>query len=311
MLRQSSILKNGCDALVALGGGSVLDTAKGINIVVSEETDDLLELQGVDRVQGPMEPFIAIPTTAGTGSEVTCVAVISNVDAGVKMAFVSNRLYPDVAILDPVMTQTVPPKITAATGMDALTHAVEAVICLQKNPVSDSFAFAAIRLIRDNLETAVTKGSSADARIAMANAALLAGIAFSNSMVGNIHAMAHACGGVAHVPHGVANSILMPVGMTFNLPKAAGHIAQLCESMGISVEGKDEQARAKAAIDWVRDMQKTMHKACGLPMKLSDAGVKEDQLETIATLAADDGAVTYNPEEFTREDALKLLKQAF
>ena len=303
--------EKGCDALVAVGGGSVIDTAKGVNIVVSEDTDDLLKFQGVDRVTGPVQPFIAVPTTAGTGSEVTAAAVIYNEEAGVKMAFMSNKLYPQVAIIDPVMMMTMPARLTAATGMDALTHAIEAYTCLQKNPVSDAFAVAAIKLVFENLARAVEHGDDEKTRIAMADAALLAGIAFSNSMVGMVHALAHACGGVAHVPHGVANSIMLPFGMEYNIEKVPEHFAELASVMGGEVEGLDTGQQAQKAVELVRELAGELNRLCGMPLNLREAGVTEEQLERIAKLSVDDGALTYNPEEMTYEDALAVLEKAF
>jgi len=303
--------QNDCDSFVAVGGGSVIDTTKGVNVVVSEKTDDLLKFQGVDRISAAMQPFIAVPTTAGTGSEVTAAAVISNVDAGHKMALMSNKLYPQVAIVDPAMTMTMPAKITAATGMDAMTHAVEAYICIQKNPISDAYASAAIKLMREYLIKAVEDGSNDEARLGMANAALLAGISFSNSMVGIVHAMAHACGGVAHVPHGVANSILLPFGMEYNLEKVPQHISLLAHMLGVEVSGLDEKQKAEKAIEKIRQISEKLNGLCGLATRLRDAGVREDQLEQIATVALNDGALTYNPEEADYDDILKLLKAAY
>jgi alcohol dehydrogenase len=300
-----------CDALIALGGGSVIDTVKGVNIVISENTDDLLKYMGVDRLTAHMQPMVAIPTTAGTGSEVTNVAVIRNEGAGAKMAFMSNKLYPHVAILDPAMTMTMPPRITAATGMDALTHAVEAIYGLQKNPVSDAFGAAAIRLIRDFLIKAVENGDDEEARLAMANAALLAGMSFSNSMVGMVHALAHACGGVAHVPHGVANSIILPLGMEYNIAKVPWSVAEVAEHLGASVEGLDMHERGRKAVAMVRDLTSRLNDLCGLPLRLRDAKVTEDQLAKIARAAINDGALTYNPEEMTYDDALSVLKKAY
>ena len=301
-----------CDSLVAVGGGSALDTAKGVNIVISEGTDDLMQFQGVDRLTKPAQPLVAIPTTAGTGSEVTSVAVITDTEKGIKLPFMDARLFPHVAILDPVMTVTMPPKITAATGMDALTHAVEAFYCLGKNPVSDAYSVAAIELIVKHLPSCVQDGSEPEERLAMANAALLAGIAFSNSLVGVVHSLAHACGGVAHVPHGVANSVLLPYGMENNLDKVGGIIAELAPILGADVAaGASERERAEAAIQAVRDLGTRLHEFCGAPTRLRDAGVKEEQLEAIAKTAINDGAVTYNPEEVSYDDALRLLRQAF
>lgn len=301
----------GCDALIAVGGGSAMDTAKAVNIVVSEDAHDLLALQGVDRIRARLAPFVAIPTTAGTGSEVTNVAVIFSEQTNSKLAFMSHKLYPNVAIVDPAMTRTLPPKITAATGMDALTHACEAYYCIQKNPVSDAFASAAIPLIRDNLVRAVRDGSDEPARLAMANAALLAGIAFSNSMVGMVHSLSHACGAIAHVPHGVANAILLPFGMDYNVSKVPAALAGVARLLGDAQAVGVTEAAARRASVRVRALNDELHRLCGAPTTLSAAGVKRDQLERIARLAIDDGSLTYNPEDVTYEDALGVLSAAF
>jgi alcohol dehydrogenase len=301
----------GCDCILAVGGGSVIDTAKGVNIVVSEQDDDLLKFQGVDRVTARMQPFVAVPTTAGTGSEVTAAAVIYNEDAGVKMALMSNRLYPHVAVLDPALMQTMPARITAATGMDALTHAVEAYTCIQKNPVSDAFAAAAIMLVRDNLILAVENGKDENMRLNMANAALLAGVAFSNSMVGMVHALAHATGAVAHVPHGVANSIYLPHVLEYNLETIPELIAGLAPLVGGGSSGHDVQTQALAAIASIRALARRLNELCGHPLTLSAAGVKSEQLDRIATVALNDGSLTYNPKEADRDELLTVIHKAF
>ncbi len=227
------------------------------------------------------------------------------------MAFTSDRLYPNVAILDPKMTMTMPPKITAATGMDALTHAIEAYYCLQKNPISDSLAITAIKLAMGNLVQCVENGKDESARLAMANSSLIAGMAFSNSMVGVVHALAHATGGVCHVPHGVANAILLPFGMENNLAKKAAEIGELAPYLcGREIQG-DDRAKAVAAIQAVRDLNKKLNQLGGLPNRLRDAGVTEDKLEAIAKVAVNDGALIYNPEEVTFEEALDILRRAF
>ncbi len=301
----------GCDCLIALGGGSCLDTAKGANIVISEGTDDLMKFQGTDRLSKPMRPLIAIPTTSGTGSEVTMVAVVRHTESEVKMPFMSERLYPNVAILDPKMTLTMPPKITAATGMDALTHAAEAFYCLQKNPISDSFALSAIRLVFTHLVHATQNGVDDKARLGMANAALIAGIAFSNSMVGIVHAMAHATGSVAHVPHGVANAIFLPFGMEHNLKKVPEFLGQLAEPMGVHNAPAKAVDRARAAIQAVRSLNAKLNELSGLPLTLSSAGVTREQLPAIAKATINDGSCTYNPEEVVYEEVLDILNRAF
>jgi alcohol dehydrogenase len=304
---------NKCDSIVAVGGGSVMDTAKAVNMLVTEEVDDLLTLMGAEVLKKPLKPMVAIPTTAGTGSEVTYVAVIANPERQIKMPFTSCHLFPDVAIIDPRMTLTMPPKITAATGMDALTHAVEAYTCMQKNPMSDAYAWSAINLIRENLVTAVKKGKNEKARFGMALGSLLAGIAFSNSMVGCVHSLAHATGGICHVPHGVANAIFLPFGMEYNLGKVGRLYAELLLPLaGVEIyAATPEDKRAKRAVQAVRDMTREMSTLCGLPNTLKEAGVPKGKLEEIAGAVINDGSLTFNPTEMDKAEALKVLEAAY
>jgi alcohol dehydrogenase len=305
--------QRGCDAIVAVGGGSPMDTAKGVNILITEEADDLMRFEGADRLKKPMKPLIVVPTTAGTGSEVTLVAVIKDSARRVKMAFTSHQLFPRVVILDPRMTLTMPPHITAATGMDALTHAMEAYTCLQKNPMSDAYAWAAVRLVALHLPQAVADGEDRQARLAMANAATMAGAAFSNSMVGMVHALGHATGAIGGLPHGVAMSIFLPFGLEYNLEKTAASLAELLLPLGGEQEvvSTPPERRAARTIVLVRQLQQRLFDMCGLPRSLREAGVAETQLEAIARLALNDGALTFNPRELALEDALVVLRQAY
>jgi alcohol dehydrogenase len=303
----------GCDSIVAVGGGSVIDTSKGVNIVVTEETDDLLKFAGAEMLKKPMKPFIVIPTTSGTGSEVTCVAVISDPDRGIKMSFTANTLYPRAAILDPRMTLTLPPHITAATGMDALTHAIEAYISLQKNPMSDAYAWQAIRIIRANLINVVKNPSDREGRLALANASTMAGIAFSNAMVGVVHNLGHATGGVAHVAHGVAMNIYLPVGLEYNLPKAGAKIGELLLPLGGSevYVRTPVQQRPLEVIQLIREMRDELYDLCKLPRTLKEANVDRAKLPEIAAAALKDGASMYNVEEVEYQDALALIEKAY
>ncbi|MFA6032433.1 MAG: iron-containing alcohol dehydrogenase [Myxococcota bacterium] len=304
--------KGGCDGIIALGGGSVIDTAKGVNIVVSEGVDDIMERRGADNMTAQFRPLIAIPTTSGTGSEVTPVAVILNEDAGVKMAFISARLFPSVAIIDPSMLVSMSPLLTAATGMDAITHAIEGYICLQKNPVSDTFCVSGLRMLRRWIVEAVERGGNEETRLHMATGAMVAGMGFGNSMVGSVHALAHACGGVARVPHGVANSIMLPHVLEYNMRKSARYLAELApELCDVDTGGLTTGEKAEAAVEAVMRLTAALHERTGIPMRLRDAGVQEGQLEKIAGVSINDGAVTYNPEEMGLDDALMLLRQAF
>ena len=305
--------ENKCDSIIALGGGSAIDTAKGVNIVISEGDNDLRKFMGADRVSKPQQPFIVVPTTAGTGSEVTLVAVISDKEKNIKMPFTSNLLLPKVAILDIRMTMSLPAKITATTGMDALTHAVEAYTCLQKNPMSDAYAISAIKLIRENLMQATRKGNDKNARFAMANASMMAGVAFSNSMVGAIHAIGHACGAIAHIHHGNAMAILMPYVMKFNSDK----LGDLYGELLLHIAGAEifastpKSERARKSVETVLLMNHELNKICGMPTKLSDAGVEQSQLEEIAEMALNDGAMLPNPKSLNKNDILEILKEAF
>ncbi|MFZ5569025.1 MAG: iron-containing alcohol dehydrogenase [Thermodesulfobacteriota bacterium] len=305
--------ENACDAIVAVGGGSPIDTAKGVNIVLSENSDDLMKFEGADRLKAPMKPFIVVPTTAGTGSEVTLAAVIKNTAKNVKMAFASHLLFPKVAILDPRMTETMPPHITAMTGMDALAHSMEAYTCLQKNPLSDAHAMGAVRLIARYLPKAVENGKDMEARMGMANAATMAGAAFSNSMVGMVHSLGHATGAICHIPHGLAMSIFLPFGLEYNLGKVESMVAELLLPLGGEEEFVKVAAPQRAArtIVLVRKLQQTLFDLCGLPRTLKEAGVPKNKLEDIAKTAVNDGSLTFNPEELDVNDALNVLNEAY
>lgn len=306
--------EQGCDSIVAIGGGSVIDTAKGVRLVLSQNTDDIFAISGLENVaRGKHIPFIVVPTTAGTGSECTGVAVIRNDANGVKMEFLSPFVEPDVAVVDPRMTEGLPPKATASTGMDALCHAVEACTCLQANPLCTAYATAAIRLIAQNLETATVNGKNRQARFNMALASTMAGIAFSNSMVGAVHAIGHALGGVCHVPHAVAMTILLPHVMRYNLSHSAGAYAELLPWL----VGQDAamatppETRAEASIAAIEALGRKLNTACGLPLTLSAAGVSKDDFPKVAEFAVNDGALIVNPRAATEDQVLEILNSAY
>ena len=257
--------EKGCDSIIAIGGGSVMDTAKGINIIVSEKAENLMLFSGANALKRALRPMIAIPTTAGTGSEVTLVAVIKDHEKHLKMAFVSYFLLPDASIVDSRMTLTLPPAITAATGMDALSHAVEAYTCLAKNPLSDAHALAAIRLISDNLlKVTVNPGDERDVW-AWPAAATLAGIAFGNSMVGMVHTLGHSVGSVCGVPHGACMAILLPYGLEYNMHKNGNLTAELLLPIaGAEVyAATPKEERAQSVIDLIRRMNQDLYEATG------------------------------------------------
>lgn len=309
----SMFRENECDCLIALGGGSVLDTSKGVNLTLSSGADNLLDIMGLGVIQRKTVPSIMIPTTSGTGSEATLVAVIANKLKNVKMEFISYNLVPDVAILDPRMTLTLPPKLTAATGFDALVHAIEAYTCKQKNPISDVFAIRAIKYICENLVEGVENGKNVDARMALANASYMAGTAFSNSMVGIVHAIGHALGGVCHVPHGYAMSILLPYSMEYNYDVVGNLYGELLQYfIGIEETAKvPVNERAKRCIEEVRKMLTKLNEIGGLPLRLRDVKVSKDDFDKVIEIAINDGAALVNYKNVSREAVRSILNEAY
>ncbi len=303
--------KMSADAIIALGGGSVLDTAKASNILLTHGGDLLNDYSGAQTIPSPLKPLIAIPTTSGTGSEVTKAAVILDEENSAKLSFVDRYLYPTIAILDPELTLSMPPKLTAMTGMDALTHAIEAYTSLEQNAFAQALSLRAIELIYQNLQKAVEEGSNLEARAAMMVASNLAGVAFDHSMVGVVHSMSHAVGAISHVPHGLANSILLPYGMEYNFEVTFKQYAELAKSFGILDENDLSENVARKVIDEIKKMRSNLKKTCGLSDCLKEAGVAQNDLPAIAELAVADGSSFYNPKEVVTELVLESLKQAF
>ena len=301
---------SGADGIIAVGGGSVIDTAKAANILFTKGGDLVEDYSGAQTLTERLHPLIVIPTTSGTGSEVTQVAVILDEEAEVKSPFTDRYLLPDLAILDPEMTYTMPPLVTAATGMDAFTHAVEAYVGVQASPFSDALAIAAIKLVRKNLVKACTDPEDPEARGSMAIAACQSGIAFNHSMVGIVHGMAHTIGGLHHVAHGTANSICLPFGMNYNIEECQEKLALLAHYLGKDARDLDTMDAAKLAIEAVIELRAELKNVAGLPDKLSDVGIKEENLEAIAEGTVMDGTSFYNPREVTAEDVLVELKRA-
>lgn len=299
-----------CQGVIGLGGGSSLDTAKAVAIVLTFP-GDLLDYEGAQILEGKLVPQVAIPTTAGTGSEVTNCAVILHEQEDRKISFVDDHLYPDLAVLDPSLTAGLPPRIAAATGMDALTHAIEAYVDNMRSPFSDALALQAVELIARYLPQAVEHGpEDSEARGAMLAAATLAGIAFTHSMVGIVHAVSHALGGLHHCPHGEANAVVLPEGMRFNLEACPERFARLNLALG-GDPSLETQAAAEASIVAVVALRARMAELSGLPVDLKGLGVPEDGLEAIADKAMEEGSLLYNPRPAEESDILALLRAAY
>ncbi|WP_144821589.1 iron-containing alcohol dehydrogenase [Marinobacter piscensis] len=303
-----------CDSIIAIGGGSAIDTGKAVNILVSEGGTDIAEYTGAGLIKHPLKPFFVVPTTAGTGSEVTSVAVITDEKKGIKLPFSSSFLLPDAAVIDPRMTLTLPAHITAATAMDAMTHGIESFTCMAKNPLSDAYATSAIRKVSESLLHVMDNPKDTDGRLALAQASTMAGIAFSNSMVGLVHSLGHATGALCHLPHGLCMSVYLPYVLEYNLETIRGPLGELL----LYLEGPEVYAitpaerRAEASIAAVRKLRDALYKRCELPRTLRETGkVNESQLDQIAEMALDDGSIMFNPKEVTLADVRAVLNNAW
>jgi alcohol dehydrogenase class IV len=295
------------DCIVSVGGGSVLDTGKAVAVTLKNggKANDHLNMQVLTE---PQTPHIAIPTTAGTGSEVTNIAVLTSKGAGRKLFIVDTRIMPNVAILDPRFTMTLPRNLTAATAMDAMTHAVEALMSIMANPVCDGQALHAIRLISENLPLVVADGKNEKARLNMQIAATMAGWAFTVAQVGLAHGMAHTVGTLHHVPHGAACGIVLPKVMRYNVDHAAAKLALAAQALGVDTRGMEERDAALAAADAVEAL---MEKA-GHPLRLRDVGVPEESLPVCAFHAIADTAVIFNARPVSDPaEVLKVYAEAY
>ena len=297
----------GADCLVSVGGGSAIDTAKGMAILL-KEGGKLQDYTGVQVLTRPQTPHIVIPTTAGTGSEVTYVAVIKDHEVGRKLFFLDYNISPNIAILDPKVTEGLPPGLTASTGMDAMSHAIEAMHSLQREPVADGMALHAIRLIKEFLPRAVTNGREMLARGQMLIAANLAGFASAGAGWGIVHALAHIVGAKYKVHHGLANSILLPACMRYNADACGDIYLKVLSAMGVNIE----KVSPDEAGDVLAEELAAFTKKLGLPQKLREAGVPEGGLKECSELALSDGAIVYNLKFVSDSaDVFKIYQQAW
>ncbi len=296
----------GADVLVSLGGGSAIDSAKGMAVVLTEG-GKVLDHEGYHALARPQTPHIAIPTTAGTGSEMTMVLVVKDPERGQKTFIGSYFLHPNLAILDPTLTVGLPAKLTAATGMDALSHAIEGLFSTLGNPMSDANAIEAIRLIAKYLPACIEKPDDLVARGQMLMASAMAGSAFSNAMASLNHAMAHTVGAKFGIHHGTANAIFLANTMRFFSDVSADRLAIVAQAMGISTRGLSDAEAASKAADRVEQLVKEI----GLTDRLSDYGVSEENLADIADMATTDGTIIYSPKPvFDVEEIIGLLRKA-
>lgn len=295
--------KAGADFIIAIGGGSSMDTAKGIGIVINNpEFSDIVSLEGCAPTKNKSVPIVALPTTAGTAAETTINYVIIDEDKKKKMVCVDPNDIPAVAIIDAELMYSLPKSLTAATGMDALTHAIEGYITKGAWDMSDMFEIEAIRMIHRNLQKAVDEPSNADARNGMAVAQYIAGMAFSNVGLGLVHGMAHPMGSLFDVPHGVANALLLPTVMEFNMPACMDKYPRIAEAMGVDITGMTPEEASQAAVEAVRQLALNV----GIPQHLSELGITAADIPALAEQAIADVCTPGNPREVTLEDIKAL-----
>ena len=298
--------ENGCDSIISLGGGSSHDCAKAIALVASNG-GNIRDYEGVDRSSNPLCPMIAVNTTAGTASEITRFCTITDTSRHVKMAIVDWRVTPQIAINDPNLMVGMPPALTAATGMDALTHAIEAYVSTNANPLTDAAALMSITMITQYLPKAVANGVYMKARDKMAYGQYLAGIAFNNASLGYVHAMAHQLGGMYNLPHGVCNAILLPHVEEFNLIGNANRFRDIAKAMGEITENLSTMDAARKAIAAIRQLSSQV----GIPERLRDLGVKEEDFPVMAENAMKDVCQLTNPRKATKEQVIGIFKAAY
>ncbi|CRL63298.1 L-threonine dehydrogenase [Proteus mirabilis] len=297
--------ENQCDCVISLGGGSPHDCAKGIALVASNG-GKIADYEGVDRSAKPQLPLISINTTAGTASEMTRFCIITDTARHIKMAIVDKNVTPILSVNDSELMIGMPKGLTAATGMDALTHAVEAYVSIAANPITDACALKAVTMISESLRKVVDNGGDEQARENMAYAQFLAGMAFNNASLGYVHAMAHQLGGFYNLPHGVCNAVLLPHVQAYNIQAAAGRLKDIAQAMGVDVSAMSDEQGAKACIEEIRKMAKDV----GIPAGLKELGVKEEDFKTLAENALKDACAITNPVQGTESDVIELFRQA-
>ena len=301
----SSLARAGqIDAVIGLGGGSSLDSAK-VAAALMANAGDVKKYIGIDLLEKDSLPMVAVPTTAGTGSEVTPIAILSDEEEHLKKGIVSNKIIPKCAILDPSLTMAMPPQVTAYTGMDALTHAIEAYTSVNASDYSDPLAIQAVRLLSQNILEAYSQGNAVQAREGMLMGSLLAGIAFANAGVAAVHAFAYPLGGTFHIPHGLANSVMLPVIMEYNMDGCEAKYIELAKAM---LSAQMQEITPNMAVDFIKQLSKDLH----IPQNLRSFHIPEDAIPDLAAGALKvTRLLLNNPRKFEMEDAIKMYSKAY
>lgn len=299
-------LENECDSIIGIGGGSSIDTAKAVAILATNG-GQIHEYEGVDKIQFPLPPQVMVPTTAGSGSEVSQFSVIVDTKEKKKMTIISRSLIPDIAIIDPETLSTKSAHLTASTGLDVLTHGIEAYVSLAATPLTDVQAQNAIALVGKYLRPSVASKINQEAKANMAMASLQAGLAFSNAILGAVHAMSHAVGGRYPLLHGDINSILLPHVMEFNLLANPKKFADIAYFLGIDTRGMSYMEAGRKAIEYVKQLAEDI----GVPQRLSDIGVKQEEIRKMSLVAFHDACMITNPRDITVEEIEEIFRKAW
>ncbi|NDV28511.1 alcohol dehydrogenase-like regulatory protein ErcA [Desulfovibrio sp. JC010] len=298
-------LENRCDCIIAVGGGSPMDCAKGIGIVTTNNSH-ILNFEGVDMVEVPGPPLICIPSTAGSSADVSQFAIITDTERDVKVSIVSKAMVPDAALIDPELTTTMDPQLTAATGLDALTHAIEAYVSNANSALTDLLALDAIELVSKNLAEAISNPKNLESRGLVMLGSMEAGLAFSNAILGAVHAMAHSLGGLLDLPHGECNAILLPYVIKTNFPSSVERYFKVAGKLGVVTVGKSDDQVCEELVQAIIDLRIS----CGVTKSLSDLGLNRKDIPKLAELALKDACMVTNPVELSQEDVEKIYEAA-
>jgi alcohol dehydrogenase class IV len=298
-------VEEGADVLVAVGGGSCIDAAKGVAIL-SGNAGEILDYAGVDQVTNPIPPLLMIPSTSGTGADVSQFCIVSDTARAVKITIMGRALVPDISITDPRLLMTMPEGLNAATGLDALTHGIESFVSLAHNPLADLHALNAVGLVCQNLRATMTRPREAEARSRMAQGSLNAGLAFTNAILGATHAMSHQVGGLLDAPHGVVNGVLLPHVIRYNAAAAPDRYVDLARSAGLRVDGMPGDEVAESLAEHVRRLADDV----GVPRGLRELGVDDSVLPRLARTTLDDACLSTNPRAATAGDVEQIFRAA-
>lgn len=295
----------GCDVLIALGGGSVMDAAKGVAILAANG-GHILDYEGVDKATMPLPPLVAVPSTSGTGADVSQFCIVTDTARGTKVTILGRALVPDITVIDPRLLTTMPEWLAAATGLDALTHGIEAFVSLGHNQLTDHHALRAVVMVTDNLAQTIERPKDMQPRVLMAQAALEAGLAFTNAILGAAHAMSHQVGGLLDLPHGVINGILLPHVIRFNAEADPAPFATIAACLGVA----DQRVPASEAAVALADRIQRLAADVGVPRGLADIGVRDDDVPRLAKTALQDACMSTNPRSADEVEMQALFRTA-